>query len=100
MTETQKEKLSSLFGKLRVNYTNSTYTSELDGHIETFSYAVLGVDKYSVVIRDDSVQNPDLEVLEISSFSKLHFVGSDAYWVMTEIGGLTEYFRRVHPDDT
>ncbi len=36
----------------------------------------------------------------MSTFSKIHFDGPDSYWVITEIGGLTEYFRRVHPDGT
>jgi hypothetical protein len=100
MTEPQKDKLTSLFGKLRVTYTNLTYTTELDGHVETAPYTVLGLDEHSVVIRDDSVQIPDLDVLEMSTFSKIHFDGSDAYWVITEIGGLTEYFRRIRADGT
>lgn len=95
MSEPQKEKLSSLFGKLRVTYTPTAYTTELDGQTETFPYAVLGVDKHSVVIRDDSAPNPDLDILEMSTFSKIHFDGPDSYWVITEIGGITEYFRRV-----
>lgn len=95
MTEPQKEKLSSLFGKLRVTYTPTEYTTELDGQTETFPYAVLGVDKHSVVIRDDSAPNPDLDFLEMSTFSKIHFDGPDSYSVTTEIGGITEYFRRV-----
>ena len=99
MTEPQKEQLSSLFGKLRVTYARTEYTTELDGQIETAPYTVLGLDKHSVVIRDDSAPNPDLDILEMSTFSKIHFDGLDSYWVFTEIGGLTEYFRRVstHP---
>jgi len=34
-------------------------------------------------------------VLETSSFSKIHFDGHESYWVTTEIGGITEYFKRV-----
>lgn len=100
MNETQKDSLASLFGKLRVTYADATYTTELDGHIETAPYTVLGVDKNSAVIRDDSARNPDLDVLEMSTFSKIHFDGPDSYWVFTEIGGLTEYFRRIHADGT
>ncbi len=95
LSDPQKEKLSSLFGKLRVTYTPTEYTTELDGQIETFPYTVLGLDQHSVVIRDDSAPNPDLDILEMSTFSKIHFDGPDSYWVITEIGGLTEYFRRV-----
>ncbi len=95
LTEAQKEKLSSLFGKLRVTYTPTTYTTELDGRTETFPYTVLGVDKHSVVIRDDSTPNPDLDLLERSTFYKIHFDGPDSYWVTTQSGGLVEYFRRV-----
>ncbi len=100
MTEPQKEKLSSLFGKLRVTYTPTEYTTELDGQIETFPYTVLGLDKHSVVIRDNSAPNPDLDILEMSTFSKIHFDGTDSYWVITEIGGLTEYFRRLSAEGT
>lgn len=81
MTEPQKEKLSGLFGKLRVAYTPTEYTTELDGQIETSPYTVLGLDKHSVVIRDDSDPNPNMEILEMSTFSKIHFDGPDSYWV-------------------
>lgn len=98
MTESQREVLSSLFGKLRVTYTTTEFTTELDGETETVPYTVLGTDKHSVVIRGDSPPNPDLDLLELSTFSKIHFDGPDSYWVTTEIGGITEYFRRVSAD--
>lgn len=94
-TEPQKELLSSLFGKLRVTYTPTAYTTELEGQTESYPYTVLGVDAHSVVIRDDSVRDPDLEILGMSTFSMIHFDGPDSYWVITEIGGITEFFRRV-----
>lgn len=98
MTATQKEKLSSLFGKLRVTYSDATCITELDGQTDTNPYSVLGVDEHSVVIRDDSARYSDLELLEMSTFTKIHFEGQDSYWVVTEIGSLTEYFRRVDSD--
>lgn len=97
MTGPEKEQLSSLFGKLRVIYTPTAFTTELDGQTETCPYTVLGVDAHSVVIRDDSVRDPDLEILEMSTFSKIHFDGPDSYWVITEFGGINEFFRRVSP---
>ena len=90
-----QEKLRNLFGKLKVAYTDTTITTVLDDFVKTMPYTVLGVDDHSVVIRDDSPPDPDMAVLEMSSFSKIHFDGVDSYWVTTEIGGLTEYFKRV-----
>jgi len=90
-----RAKLENLFGKLKIAYTESTITTELDDHVETIPYTVLGVDEHSVVIRDDSPPDPDMAVLEMSTFSKIHFDGDDSYWVSTEIGGITEYFKRV-----
>lgn len=94
-SDESRAKLKNLFGKLKIAYTDRTITTELDDFIETIPYTVLGVDEHSVVIRDDSPPDPDMAVLEMSSFSKIHFDGDDSYWVTTEIGGITEYFKRV-----
>lgn len=96
LTESQKEKLSSLFGKLRVTYTPTAYTTELDGLADTSPYTVLGVDDHSIVIRDDSPPNPDLDILQMSTFSNIHFDGPDSYWITADTGGINEYFRRVN----
>jgi hypothetical protein len=93
MTEPYKKQLLSVLRKTRVTYTPAEYTTVIDGLAEKFPYTVLGLDKHSVVIRDDSATIPDLEVLKMSTFSRIHFDGPDSYWVTTD--GLTEYFRRV-----
>jgi hypothetical protein len=95
LTDAQKESLGELFGKLKVTYGENTYTTELDDDCEIIPYTVIGQDLHSVVIRDDSEPDPDNEFLELSTFTKIQFDGSDSYWVVTAIGGLTEFFRRV-----
>src|SRR5437870_1342151 len=47
----QQAGLRKLFGKMRVTYSATTYTIELDGTSESHRYEVLGKDKHSVVIR-------------------------------------------------
>lgn len=48
----QEAGMRKLYGKMRVTYTPSTYTTELDGTTETCKYEVLGKDKHSVSIRE------------------------------------------------
>jgi len=99
LADTQKEALGELFGKLKVTYTDKTYTTELDDEREIVPYTVIGQDLHSVVIRDDSEPNPDKDIFELSTFTKIQFDGPDSYWIITAIGGLTEYFRRVTPTE-
>ena len=91
------DELSTLFGKLKVTFSESAYTTELDDFVETMPYTVLGIDAHSVVIRDDLAPDADMASLGLSTFTKIHFEGDDAYWLTTEIGGYREYFKRV-PD--
>ncbi len=90
-----RAKLENLFGKLKVTYTDTTITTELDGFVETIPYTVLGFDDHSVVVRNDSPPDPNMAIFEMSSFSKINFDGEDSYRVTTEIGGITECFIRV-----
>ena len=50
--DAQEVALRNLFGKLRITYTPNSYTTELDGSVDTYRYEVLGTDKHSIVIRD------------------------------------------------
>ena len=84
--------LCKMFGKLRVTYTRTGITSELDGVTEVSRYEVLGRDKLSVVIREvESKPSP----LELTEFAVIHFEGPDSYWLYTKIGGIQEFFKRV-----
>lgn len=88
--------LRTLFGKLRVTYTATTYTTELDGKTESSRYEVLGRDKHSVVIREvEPKPSPLVGIVELSEFDVIHFDGPDSYWLYTQIGGVREYFKRV-----
>jgi hypothetical protein len=91
----RREKLGAMFGKLKVTYFKSSYTTEMDGFTDTIRYTVLGTDDNSVVIRDDSPPDPELADFGLSRFTQIHFEGDDVYWLTTEIGGFREYFKRV-----
>ncbi|WP_162097391.1 hypothetical protein [Gemmata obscuriglobus] len=92
----QEAALRTLFGKLRVTYTATALTTDLNGQAETDRYAVLGKDKHSVVIREIKDKPSPLDgVMELSEFTIIQFDGPDAYWVTTQIGGIREYFKRV-----
>jgi len=92
-SEERHSDLSDLLGRLKVTYTDATVTTELDDFVQTGPYTVVGVDNYSVVIRDDSPPDPAMEMAELSTFSCINFDGDDTYWVTS--GGFTEYFTRV-----
>lgn len=89
-------KLRNLFGKMRITYSSTTYTTELEGSINTYGYQILGRDKHSVVIREIENGKSPLDFLELSSFTVIHFDRPDSYWVDSEIGEIREYFKRVY----
>ena len=88
----QEAALRKLFGRLRVTYYPTTYTTELDGVTESCRYEVLGRDKHSVAVREI---DPKPWPLELSEFTVIQFDGPDSYWLYTQIGGIREYFKRV-----
>src|SRR5262249_29425075 len=90
--EQQEAAFRRLFGKLRITYATTTYTTELDGVTRSGRYEVLGRDKLSVVVRE---VEPNSSPLEVTEFAVLHFDGPDLFWVYTKVGGTREYFRRV-----
>lgn len=92
----QEAALRKLFGKLRVTYTATTYSTELNGTTETHKYEVLGKDKYSAVTRTvERKPSPLDDVMGRSEFTVIHFDGTDCYWVYAHDGGIREYFKRV-----
>ncbi len=95
--EQRVAKLRNLFGKLRVTWTATHCTSDLEGTIDSDTYEVVGRDQYSVAIRStDSKPSPlDALQLELSSLQVIHFEGRDTYWLDSQLGGMREYFKRV-----
>jgi hypothetical protein len=92
----QEAALRKLFGKLRVTWTPTGCTTELDGTIEAHRYELLGKDKLSVVVREIKEKPSPLDgVVELSEFTVIQFDGPDSYWLTTQIGGIREYFKRV-----
>jgi hypothetical protein len=91
--EKQEAAFRKLFGKLRVTYTATTCTSNLEAFSQTNPYEVLGKDNVSVVIREVEPKSPILG--EMTEFTVIQFDGLDSYWLFTKIGGIQEYFNRV-----
>ena len=92
----QEAALRTLFGKLRVTYTQNALTTDLDGSVGTGRYEVLGKDKHSVAVREIMDKPSPLDaVVELSEFSILQFDGPDSFWLYTQMGGIREYFKRV-----
>jgi hypothetical protein len=92
LDEKQEAGLRQLFGQLRITYSKQKYTTELNGVSETVPYEVLGRDKQSVVLRDKE-NTPS--ILDVTEFAIIHFDGPDSYWLVTKVGGIQEYFKRV-----
>ncbi len=96
VTDTEETAFRELYGKLRVTYTPTSYTTDLNGTSETHRYEVLGKDKCSVVIREiEGKPSPLDEWFELSEFILIQFDGPDSYWVHAKVGGDKEYFKRV-----
>jgi hypothetical protein len=88
--------LRQLFGRLRVTYTGTSYTTELDGVTESGRYEVLGQDRISIVTRQMPTKPSPLE---LSEFTIIYFDGPDCYWLNIMNGGSQEYFKRVKASD-
>lgn len=93
--EQRVAKLRNIFGKLRMTYTPTTYTTDFDGTVETRRYRVLGSDEHSAVIQLPKETTPGMEAFNLSSFLVVHFEGADSYWIDIQITGGREYFKRV-----
>lgn len=98
VTEGQLGGLAELLGELRITYTSSTLETDLMGEMITMPYTVLDSDANSVVLRNDSAIDPEMAILGLSTFSKIHFDGDASYWVYSEVGGIKEYFKRSDAD--
>ena len=93
--EKQEAALRRLFGKLKITYTATTFTTELNGVTELNPYEMLGRDQHSVVIRELGPKPQGLE--DLSEFTVIYFEGPDVYWLHTQLGGVREYFKRIGP---
>ena len=92
----QEAALRKLFGTMRVTYSTTDCSIQLNGPAESSKYEVLGKDKHSVVIRGaERKPSPMDGVFELSEFVIIQFDGPDSYWLYTQIGGIREYFKRV-----
>ncbi|QDT11098.1 hypothetical protein [Planctomycetes bacterium K23_9] len=98
VTDEQREVLNDVFGKLKITYNAHEYVYEMDGESSSVPYSVIGSDDYSLVIQDHSPPIPEMEMLNMSSFTKIYFEGPDVYYVDTELSSYTEYFKRLSGD--
>lgn len=90
----REAKLRSLFGKMRIIWTATHLTSDLDGYIDTDKYKVLASDEDSVTIQTEDTNPSPLDGLGLPAVHVIHFVGADTYWLDIS-GGMREYFKRV-----
>lgn len=92
---------SRLLGKMKITFSATEMSVEIDGEIIRTTYRVLAADEYSCVIEqvanESRVDKETLDILKPSRFSIIHFDDSDSYWVHSQLGGFTEYFRRIAP---
>jgi hypothetical protein len=82
----KKAKIADLFGKLRIEYTETSMRTEYEGNIENGPYKIVESDKDSVLIWGKDFESPKL--------IQIHFVG-DSYYVLS--GFNLEFFTRVKP---
>lgn len=88
--ETQEAGLRQLFGKLKITYSRTSMTTDMNEIVETGPYQVVATDDKSVVVRERP------SVLSGEELVHIHFVDGDTYWVPIGGGaGSREFFRRV-----
>lgn len=93
----REAKLRSLFGKMRITWTATQVTSDLEGYLDTDKYKVLASDTDSVTIQSEETTPSPLDGLGLPTVHVIHFVGADTYWldISGGSGGMREYFTRV-----
>jgi hypothetical protein len=89
VTDEQEQGMRKLFGRMKITYAATTFTTDLDGTVETHPYQVVSKDAESVVVKFRfSLTNKD-------ELFRIRFVGADTYWVDVEQFKLSECFRRI-----
>jgi hypothetical protein len=81
--------LEGIYGKVRVTYTETTYTAFLEDYVEKGAYDVVGRNDNSVVIKGYC------QLTERYEFSRIVFVDDDTFWIYPRDLDLPECFRRV-----
>jgi len=89
VTPEQEEAMRKSFGKMKITYTDTTCTTDLDGDLDTLTLQVIRKDEDSVVVKVQSGLSTRKEEFRI------RFEGSDTYWVDVKEFGLSECFRRI-----
>ncbi|MDZ4656799.1 MAG: hypothetical protein SH868_04375 [Bythopirellula sp.] len=95
LDEAQEAKLRQIFGKMRVTYAPTTFTTVLYESTKSQGYKVLGQDQHSVVIQEIDAEPSPLDVLELSTFTVIQFDGPDSYWLRSKVADVQEWFTRV-----
>lgn len=87
LTDEQEQKLRTIFGKMKITYKETTFTSEMDGVVDTQTYQVVSKDSDSVVLKAGSgLTNKDEQI-------RIRFSDNDTYWIEAS-DTLRECFRR------
>lgn len=91
---TKETQLRRLFGKLRVTYTPTTGTTQMEGTPGTFPIEIIDKDAHSVVIRETN--SPISVASKLSEFTVIQFDGPDSFYLVTKSGNnIREYFKRI-----
>src|SRR5262249_8038814 len=94
VTDSQEAALRKLFGRMKITYTETTFTTDFDGKLETKPYQVVRKSSDSVVIKAHSALSNQEEEITI------RFMDPNTYRVeiRSELlrSPLNEYFKRVN----
>lgn len=91
------EALDRLYSEMRYVYDGSRWCMDVGKgkKVDWYRYEVIGRDAHSVVIRTIDPLPPDLDHLELSQFTVIHFESKDRFWVEEPYLGVREYYRRA-----
>jgi hypothetical protein len=81
--------LEAIYGKMRVTYTDTSYSAVLDDTTETGPFEVVGKNDTSVILKGYSTLTKRYE------FSRIVFADDNTFWIHTGEEALPECFRRV-----
>lgn len=90
VSQKSRQRLASVFGKLRMRVTRTRCYSTLNGVTEVLPYHVVASNSEGAVVVGRSL--PEWFTVE-EQIQHVRFVSPDLYWVC--LGGIHEYFRRI-----
>jgi hypothetical protein len=87
VTDQQELGLRKIFGHMTITFTKSSYSTELNGVVQSEKYTVVLKDSDSVIIKVKTALTGQIEQIRIQ------FVDRGTYWV--EMSGIRKCFKRI-----